>query len=88
MPNQILPLPEDDEALVFRVDVPQHGLPAAATLAKWASRPSDAPCELPYTQVGRRVAYRAGDLRRLRDALTFKHSADRAAARIRREAAA
>ena len=79
--NSILILPEDDDALILRTDAPQYGLPAGATLAKWASRPTEAPCELPYTFVGRKAAYRVGDLRRLREAMTFRHSADRAAAR-------
>ncbi len=86
MPTQFLPLPEDDDALILRADVPRHGGPAVATLAKWASRPSEAPCPLPYTQVGRQVAYRAGDLRRLREALTFRHSAERAEAQRARRA--
>ncbi len=88
MPEQFLALPEDDDALIYRADTKQHGLPAPATFAKWASRPSEAPCELPYTFIGRQAAYTAGTLRRLRKALTYRHSADRAAARIRREAAA
>ena len=88
MPLEFLALPEDDDALILRADTINYGLPAPQTLAKWASRPSEAPCELPYVQVGRRVAYRAGDLRRLRKALTFRHSAERAEAlRARRTAA-
>ena len=87
MSNPFLPLPDDDDVLVLREDSPRYGGPAAATLAKWASRPTEAPCELPYTQVGRKVAYRAGDLRRLREAMTYRHSADRATARSQRATA-
>jgi len=86
MQRQILLLPDHDDALVFRADSREYGLPSPATLAKWACRPSESPIQLPYTLVGRRVAYRVGDLRRLRDALTFQHSADRAAKRLRRDA--
>ena len=82
--GNLLALPEDDEILIFRADAHQYGFPVGATLAKWASLPSEAPCELPYTQVGRKVAYRVGDLRRLREAMTYRHSAARAAARARK----
>ena len=82
MPEQFLPLPEDDDALILRENTRQYGLPAPATFQKWASLPTEAPCEIPYTLVGRKAAYRAGDLRRLRSAMTFRHSADRAAARM------
>lgn len=89
MPNEILPLPNDDDALILRADSRLYGLPAPATFAKWASRPAEAPIELPYTFVGRQAAYRAGTLRRLREAITFRHSADRSAAQqVRRAAAA
>ena len=87
MPNGLLSLPADDDALIFRDDVNLYGGPAAGTLAKWASLPTEAPCEIPYTLVGRKAAYRAGDLRRLREAMTFRQSADRAAARARKTAA-
>lgn len=87
MADAFLPLPPDDGVLIIRDDVHLYGGPAAATLAKWASRPSEAPIELPYTLVGRKAAYRAGTLRLLREALTFKHAAHRAAARSERAAA-
>ena len=83
--TQILLLPEDDDVLILRREVRDYGLPARATLARWASRPADAPCELPYTLVGREVAYRVGNLRKLQAALTFRHSADRAAKSAARE---
>ena len=86
MPEQFLPLPEDDDALILRENTRQYGLPAPATFQKWASLPTEAPCEIPYTLVGRKAAYRAGTLRRVHDALTFKHSAERAAARRERAA--
>ena len=88
MSNLFLSLPEDDDVLILRADAPQYGFPAAATFAKWASLPSDAPVELPYVQVGRRVAYRVGTLRKLREALTFRHSAERTAARAYKAGAA
>ena len=89
MPTEFLLLPEDDDALIFRADASLYGLPARQTLAKWACRPSEAPCELPYTQIGRKVAYRAGVLRKLQNALTFKHSTERLETlRARRAAAA
>ena len=88
MPDLILPLPDDDEALIFRDDVHLYGGPAAATLAKYSSMPTEAPCEIPYTIVGRKAAYRVGHIRRLREAMTFKHAAERTAARALRAAAA
>ena len=88
MEHQFLSLPEDDDVLILREDTTQYGLPAPATFQKWASRPTEAPCEIPYTLVGRKAAYRAGDLRRLREAMTFRHSADRATARAQRQAVA
>lgn len=79
-------LPADDDVLILRTELPEYGLPAPGTFAKWASRPSDCPIDLPYTLVGKRVAYRAGDLRRLREALTYRHSAERTVAAQRRNA--
>ena len=56
----LLPLPEDDNALIRRVDLPQYIPVASQTLARWA-------CEGQgprFIKVGRRlVAYRAGDLK-------------------------
>ncbi len=58
---QLLPLPQDDATLITRSDVPQYLPVASQTLARWA-------CEGQgprITKVGsRRVAYRAGDLRK------------------------
>ena len=81
MQNQFLPLPEDDDVLILREDTARYGLPAHATFQKWASRPTEAPCEIPYVIVGRKAAMTAGTLRCVRQAMTFRHSADRAAAR-------
>jgi hypothetical protein len=81
MADQFLKLPEDDDVLILRADSREYGLPAPQTLAKWASRPSEAPCDLEYTFVGRQAAYRAGTFRKLREALTFRNSTARAAAR-------
>ena len=88
MTTELLPLPEDDEALIFRGDTSKYNLPRPQTFAKWASRPSEAPCELPYVQVGRRVAYRARTLRQLQQAMTYRHSAERAEAQRARRSAA
>lgn len=85
--QEILLLPDDDETLVLRGEAHRYGFPLPQTLARWASNPSEAPIELPYTFVGRLTAYRAGDLRRLRKALTFKNSTGRAAARAKRQGA-
>ena len=59
-PHALLPLPEDDDTLIRRADLP-HYLPIAAqTAARWS-------CEGQgprFIKVGRRlVAYRTGDLR-------------------------
>ena len=80
------PLPTDDEALIFRSDVHLYGFPKPATLAKWACRPSECPADLPYTLVGRRAAYRVGDLRRLRKEITFQHTTERTQAINKRKA--
>lgn len=79
-PQHFRPLPDDDGAYIFRDETYAYGLPKPATFAKWASRPSEAPCELEYFLVGRRAAYTVGTLRRLRKALTFRNSAERTVA--------
>ena len=88
MPDSFLLLPENDEALILREDTAAYGLPQPTTFAKWACMPSEAPCEIPYVIVGRKAAMTAGTLRRVREAMTFRHSADRAAARSCRNKAA
>ena len=56
----LLPLPEDDDALIRRADLPRYLPVAAQTLASWAVE-GQGPR---FIKVGRRiVAYRAGDLR-------------------------
>ena len=56
----LLPLPEDDDALIRRVDLPRYIPVASQTLARWAVE-GQGPR---FIKVGRRlVAYRAGDLR-------------------------
>ena len=76
-PKIFLTLPDDDNALILRGDAHMYGLPAAATLAKYASMPSAAPCPLPYVLVGRRAAYRAGDCRHFLNERTFMSSSER-----------
>ncbi len=79
----ILPLPDDDEVLIPREEVHLYGGPRPATLAKYACQPSQAPVPLPYTLIGRRAAYRVGDLRRLRAARTFRNTTERTVTRSR-----
>ncbi len=80
------PLPAEDDTLILRSDLHLYGFPKPATLAKWACRPNEAPCDIPYTIVGRQAAYRVGDLRRLRKVLTFHHSTERTVAAEQRKA--
>ena len=85
-PRQFRPLPDDDEAYIFRDEAHEYGFPKSATFSKWASRPGEAPCELEYFLVGRKAAYTVGTLRRLREAVTFRNSAERTVASERRRA--
>lgn len=56
----LLPLPENDDNLIRRTDVPKYIPIAAQTLARWAVE-GQGPR---FIKLGRRlVAYRAGDLR-------------------------
>ena len=59
-PHPLLPLPEDDDTLIRRSDLPKYLPIAAQTAARWS-------CEGQgprFIKVGRRlVAYRVGDLR-------------------------
>lgn len=79
------PLPPEDDALILRKNAHRHGFPKPATLAKWASRPGDAPIELPYVIIGREAAYLVGTLRRLRKAMTFRNTAERSVASATRK---
>ena len=57
----LLSLPEDDDALIRRADLPRYIPIAAQTAARWAVE-GQGPR---FIKVGRRlVAYRAGDLRK------------------------
>ena len=59
-PHTLLPLPEDDDTLTRRSDLPRYIPVASQTLARWAVE-GQGPR---FIKVGRRlVAYRAGDLR-------------------------
>ena len=59
-PHTLLPLPEDDDTLITRSDLPQYLPIASQTLARWAVE-GQGPR---FIKVGRRlVAYRVGDLR-------------------------
>ncbi len=56
----LLPLPEDDDALIRRADLPRYLPIAAQTAARWAVEGQGPK----FVKIGRRlVAYRAGDLR-------------------------
>ena len=60
MTIELLPLPENDDTLITRSDLPQYIPVASQTLARWAVE-GQGPR---FIKVGRRlVAYRAGDLR-------------------------
>ena len=60
MTTALLPLPEDDDTLIRRSDLPRYIPVASQTLAMWAVE-GQGPR---FIKVGRRlVAYRAGDLR-------------------------
>ena len=55
-----LALPQDDDVLIPRRDLPRYLPIAAQTLARWATE-GQGPC---FVKLGRRlVAYRASDLR-------------------------
>ena len=59
-PNILLPLPEDDDTLIRRSELPKYLPIAAQTAARWACS-GEGP---KYLKLGKRlVAYRAGDLR-------------------------
>ena len=60
MTTDLLPLPEDDDTLIRRSDLPKYIPVAGQTLARWATEGQGPK----FIKVGRRlVAYRAGDLR-------------------------
>lgn len=60
MTTALLPLPEDDDTLIRRMDVPNYVPVASQTLARWACEGAGPR----MTKVGKRiVAYRAGDLK-------------------------
>ena len=60
MTTALLPLPEDDDTLITRSDLPQYLPVASQTLARWATE-GQGPR---FIKLGKRlVAYRAGDLR-------------------------
>ena len=60
MTTALLPLPEDDDTLIRRADLPRYIPVAKQTLCRWAVE-GQGPR---FIKVGRRlVAYRAGDLR-------------------------
>jgi predicted DNA-binding transcriptional regulator AlpA len=56
----LIPLPDNDDTLITRSDLPQYLPVASQTLARWATE-GQGPR---FIKLGRRlVAYRAGDLR-------------------------
>ena len=71
MTTALLPLPEDDDTLIRRTDVPNYVPVASQTLARWAVEGQGPP----FIKVGRRlVAYRAGDLREWLQSQTRKNT--------------
>ena len=60
-PNKtFLPLPQDDDVLIRRADMPLYIPIASQTLARWAVE-GEGPR---FTKIGKRlVAYRSGDIR-------------------------
>jgi len=71
MATALLPLPEDDDTLIRRTDVPNYVPVASQTLARWAVEGQGPP----FIKVGRRlVAYRAGDLREWLKSQTRKNT--------------
>jgi predicted DNA-binding transcriptional regulator AlpA len=60
MTTALLPLPENDDTLIRRSDLPRYIPVASQTLARWAVEGQGPK----FCKIGRRlVAYRAGDLR-------------------------
>jgi predicted DNA-binding transcriptional regulator AlpA len=60
-PTILQPLPDNDDTLIRRADVPQYIPVASQTLARWAVE-GQGPR---FIKLGKRlVAYRAGDLRK------------------------
>jgi len=60
MTTALLPLPEDDDTLIRRADLPQYLPIAAQTAARWSCEGTGPR----VIKIGKRlVAYRAGDLR-------------------------
>ena len=77
MIEPLLPLPDDDGALILRVDAHRYGFPKPQTLARYACYPSESPAPLPYTMAGRHAAYTVGVLRSFRDRITFRDASER-----------
>jgi predicted DNA-binding transcriptional regulator AlpA len=72
--RNLLPLPEDDETLIRRADLPRYLPIAAQTAARWAHE-GQGPR---FVKLGRRlVAYRAGDLRAWLNANVRRSTAER-----------
>ena len=60
MTTTLLPLPEDNNVLIRRSELPKYLPIAAQTAARWSSEGQGPP----FIKIGRRlVAYRTGDLR-------------------------
>lgn len=71
-PGALRPLPSDPETLITRRDVPLYVPVAAQTLAKLAVIGGGPR----YVRVGRRAAYRAGDLKVWLDSRSRVHTSD------------
>jgi len=67
----LLPLPDGDDTLIRRADLPRYIPVAVQTLARWAVEGQGPP----FIKVGARlVAYRAGDLREWLQSQTRKNT--------------
>ncbi len=67
----LLPLPDGDDTLIRRADLPRYLPIAAQTAARWAVEGQGPP----FIKVGARlVAYRAGDLREWLQSRTRKNT--------------
>lgn len=67
----LLPLPDGDDTLIRRADLPRYLPIAAQTAARWAVEGQGPP----FIKVGARlVAYRAGDLREWLQSQTRKNT--------------
>lgn len=73
LPTALRPLPEDDDQLIRRPDMPLYLPVKEQTLARWAVEGSGPP----FIKCGRQVAYRVRDLRAWLEERTRQHTAQK-----------